>query len=174
METFTPPRNLVENPRFIQDRNHVLTDLEMEAIDEPIRDIIIKINKQPFCFTLQCCYGHFVWGPKQDPHHLNPLPPRIPGKVRYRIAYMAFCIENNPMGAAFLKALALIPDIDREYVQFGSADWFWERHLNTFVLQVEPERFQYEDEALVEWEEALRLEQIKTLFFEKLSELSIS
>jgi hypothetical protein len=39
---------------------------------------------------------------------------------------MAFCIKNNPRGAAFREALAGIPDMDRDYVQFGSADWFWE------------------------------------------------
>ena len=168
METFTQTKDFVENPRFISDRKQVLTDLEMEAIDEPIRDIILNMNKLPFCFTLQCCYGHFVWDAHQDAHNFNTLPPYIPGQIRYRIAYMAFCIENNPKGAAFRDALARIPDMDRDYVQFGSAHWFWERHLNSFVLQVEPKRFQDKDEAWVEWEEAQKLEKIRSIFFEKL------
>lgn len=31
-----------------------------------------------------------------------------------------------------------ITAIEPDYLQFGSADWFWERWLNSYALQVEP------------------------------------
>jgi hypothetical protein len=166
METFTQPRPFMDNPRFLQERKLVLEDLRIDDIDEPIRDIIININKKPFCFTLQCCYGHFVWDDRQDSHNLEPVPDSFSGKIKYRIAYLAVCIENSPDGAVFRETLARVADIDPEFVQFGSADWFWERHLNSYALQVEPLRFQNQDEAWVDGEEAQKLEKVRTIFFD--------
>jgi len=91
--------------------------------------------------------------------------------IRYRIAYIALCIEKSSAGAALYKSLEKIQEIDPEYVQFGSADWFWERNPSSFVLQVEPERFKYQDDALLGWQEALHIEKIRSLFFDELRAL---
>jgi hypothetical protein len=173
METFTLPKEFVENPLFNHERRETLSTLEINDIDEPIADIVERFNKLSFCFTLQCCYGHFLYDSQQDPNNLNALTPYDPGMIRYRIAYMAFCIENSSDGKAFYKALAKIEEIDRDYIQFGSADWFWERNFNSFVLQVEPTRFRNEDQALLEWKEAVHIEKIRPIIFDKLRDLSL-
>jgi len=69
------------------------------------------------------------------------------------------------------ESLELVPVIDPDYVQFGSADWFLERYRNCYVLQVEPVRFMTKDQAIVEHSEALYIEQIRDLFFIRLREL---
>lgn len=171
METFTLSKEFVENPRFRQDRAETLATLDMNVIDAPIADIVERLNRLPFCFTQQCCYGHFLYGSQQDPNNLSTLSPHDPGVIRYRIAYVALCIENGSAGAALCRSLAKIQEIDPEYVQFGSADWFWERNLNSFVLQVEPARFKYQDDCLLEWQEALHIEKIRPLFFDELRAL---
>ena len=75
-------------------------------IDEPIIELINAFNKLPFCFTLQSCYGHFVYSGQNDPQNLEPLPlTDTIGVVEYRIAYIAFCIENSDQGRKFLEAL---------------------------------------------------------------------
>ncbi len=171
METFTEEKKFVDNPAFAHSRIETLSDINYNDIDKPIIDIIKKFNNLPFCFTLQCCYGHFLYNHEENPNNLNPLPAFDPGIITYRIAYAAYCIDNNPEGRALYKSLAKIPDIDRDYIQFGSADWFWNQNKNSFVLQVEPERFKYKDEAAVEWKEALRIEKTKSLFFEEIRSL---
>jgi hypothetical protein len=173
METYTAEKTFIENPDFHQERGNALSAINYNDIDKPIIDIVENFNKLSFCFTLQCCYGHFQYYPQQNPNNFDPLPYYDPdsGSIRYRIAYMAFCLENNSQGKALCKSLAKIPEIDKDYVQFGSADWFWERNKNSFVLQVEPDRFKYKDEALLEWKEAIYIEKIKSLFFEELRTL---
>ncbi len=84
-------------------------------IDPPIVDIINGFNKLPCCFTLQCCYGHFVCNGQKDPHNLEPLSLKSdPGRVEYRIAYVAFCIENSASGKKLFGALKEVPAIDPE------------------------------------------------------------
>ncbi len=63
------------------------------------------------------------------------------------------------------------PAIDPDYVQFGSAEWFWERYANSYALQVEPARYKRKDEAILEQAEALHVQQIREFFFSKLREL---
>lgn len=58
-----------------------------------------------------------------------------------------------------------------EYIQFGSADWFWDRMVNTYCIQLEPERFKYNDSALIDIEEAVYIETLREDFFKKLGEI---
>lgn len=171
METFTPPKEFVEHPRYLQDRQETLGALDLSAIDRPIVELIKGFALLPECFTLQCCYGHFLYAPGQDAHNLERLPLEHGGLVTYRIAYLAFCLEHSPRGRSLHQSLALIPALDPDYIQFGSADWFWERCLNSYVLQVEPLRFKNQDQAKIEHAEALHIENTRDLFYIRINEL---
>ena len=171
METFTPPKAFVDNPRFHQDRQQALRRIDLSDIDPPIVTLIERFTTLPQCFTLQCCYGHFVYLPGQDSHNLERLPNRVDGPITYRIAYLAICLEDSPSGRALYQSLSLFPRLDPDYVQFGSASWFWDQYLNSYVLQVEPHRFKFSDQAVIEHPEALHIEQIRDRFFIQLNEL---
>jgi len=89
METYTEPKDLVENPQYQDQRRKNLAGLSDDMIDEPIIGLINALNKLPHCYTLQCCYGHFVYNGQKDPHNLGPLPETDTiRKVEYRIAYI--------------------------------------------------------------------------------------
>jgi len=171
VETFTEPRPLVESPRYSREREDVLEQLDPRTLDAPIAELVARLNVLPFCFTLQSCYGHFIWRPGQDDRSLEPVPDEDCGQVRYRIAYLALCLENSTAGRALHRSLRNTAATDPEYVQFGSADWFWERHANSYALQVEPARYQHRDEALLDHEEALRVEERRNRLFEELANL---
>jgi len=171
METFTKPREFVENKRYSQDRHDALAALDLNSIDKPIVDIVAGFAMLPHCFTLQCCYGHFVCTPEQARHSLEPIPLGYSGLLRYRIAYMAFCVENSRRGRALRQALAGIPTVAPGYVQFGSADWFWERWVNSYALQVEPIGHQLEDEFILEPTEGTCIQMARDLFFTELRTL---
>jgi hypothetical protein len=92
METFTEPKELIENPRYQEQRRQSLAGLSDDMIDAPIVDIINGLNKLPYCFTMQSCYGHFICNNQKDPYNLEPLPVtddvvrveyRIPNSVNY-------------------------------------------------------------------------------------------
>ena len=169
METFTKPKDFVGNPGFQKQRQESLDKLDISSIDEPIIDIVKNFAKLSYCFTLQSCWGHFLHNSQKDPHSLEPLP--LSDEIRsveYRIAYIAFCIENSECGIAFFKDLKEIPLINTHYIQFGSAEWFWQRHVNSFALQVEPEMYMTKDKILVDYEEALHLQDTRNRFFAEL------
>jgi hypothetical protein len=168
VETFTEPRGFIANPRYSQDHHDALAALDLSSIDGPIVDIVAGFATLPHCFTLQSCYGHFVWSPGQNPHTLEPTPDGFSGSLRYRIAYIAFCIENSQRGRALREALAQIPRVAPGYIQFGSADWFWERWANSYALQVEPVVHQLQDEAILGSAEAIRTQAARDAFFREL------
>jgi hypothetical protein len=149
----------------------VLSSLDLENIDAPIRGIIAGFAGLSYCFTLQSCYGHFIHGTQQQPDSLEPVPVHNVGIIKYRIAYIALCLENNAGGKRLRNALEDILAIDPEYVQFGSPDWFWQRYYNSYALQVEPARFADKDEAIIEHHEALHVQKVRNLFFERLTEI---
>ena len=62
-----------------------------------------------------------------------------------------------------------LPLIDSDYVQFGSADWFWSNQVNSYVLQVEPDRYKHQDTVLLPYKEALFIEKIRNAFFDKMN-----
>jgi len=171
METFRGLREFVENKRYSEDRQDTLAALNLGCVDAPIADIVAGFATIPHCYTLQCCYGHFAYAAEQDPHCLEPIPGDYGGLVRYRIAYIAFCIENSSLGQAFRDSLSRITAIDPSYVQFGSPDWFWEQRVNSYALQVEPIAHQLKDEAILEISEALATQRVRNLFFSELREM---
>ncbi|MCK4312774.1 MAG: hypothetical protein KAW88_08585 [Candidatus Cloacimonetes bacterium] len=172
METFTEFKPLVKNPYFHQQREKSLNQLDINTIDAPIKEIIKGFSNLPYCFTLQSCYGHFLYNNQKNPNNIEPLLSldKIT-KVEYRIAYIALCIQNNPPGRMLLQELKKIPAIDPDYVQFGCADWFWKRQVNSYALQVEPERYKTKDKITVNFQEALHIENVRNEFFRRLEKI---
>ena len=173
METFAEAREFVTHPSYRNDRRSVISGINLRRVDAPIRDIIKAMRKLSQCFTLQCCYGHFVWEEQPDPHNLAILPLKYKGQFRYRIAYLAFCVENSSKGAHLRDRFAAICNIDEEYVQFGSPYWFWQQYPNTYALQVEPNRFALRDEAILGHAEAVHVQSVRDLFYHRVRELVI-
>lgn len=172
METYTGLKELVENPHYQEQKQKILNGITYETIDLPIVDLVKGFNKLPFCFTLQSCYGHFLYKGQRDIYNLQPLPEmNATARVEYRIAYLALCIEHSPGGKELFESLNAVTDIDPENVQFFCAEWFWERQVNSYALQVEPDRFKHEDEAALEYQEALYIEEVRREFFARLFEL---
>lgn len=172
MKTFTELKDLAKNPHYHVQKRKTLSDLKDDMIDTPIVDLINGFNKLPYCFTLQSCYGHFVYNGQKDTHDLNPLPSKgIITPVEYRIAYIAFCIENSALGRGLFEALKGTTAIDPENVQFFCAEWFWEKQVNSYALQVEPDRFKRKDTAIIEFKEALHIEKIRNTLLIRLYEL---
>lgn len=171
METFTGLKDLTENPNYQTQRQKSLQNLTDDMIDIPIIEIVKGFNRLPFCFTLQSCYGHFTYNGQNDPHNLMPLPTNRDGQVKYRIAYVALCIENSPSGKKLLSTLRNVPSISPENIQFCCAEWFWSRQVNSYALQVEPDRFKHKDTATIDFCEAQKIEKTRNDFFIQLKEL---
>ena len=165
METFTKARDLVYNRGFVRARQKSVAELDLSCIDAPITDIVEGFNLLPHCFTLQCCYGHFICLPEQGPHNFDPIPPAFSGLATYRIAYIALCLEYSRRGQALLQSLARITAVDPDFVQFGSADWFWERCTNSYAIQVEPKAHMLKDEAILGPAEAVQTQAARDIFF---------
>ncbi len=168
METFTKAREFVENRGYVHARQKSVSGLDLASIDGPMMGIVEGFAALPHCFTLQCCYGHFLCAPEQDPHNFEPIPLGFSGPVTYRIAYIAFCLENSRRGQALRQSLARLPAVDPDYVQFGSADWFWDRWMNSYALQVEPKAHMLKDEAILGSAEALHTQAVRDRFFDVL------
>ena len=172
METYTELKEFVENPHYQLQRQQSLGSLTNDMLDPPIVDIITGFNKLTCCFTLQCCYGHFVFSGQSDPHNLAPLPvKKSPARVAYRIAYIGFCLENTVPGKKLFEALKEITVVDPENIQFCCAEWFWEHQVNSYALQVEPERLKHMDKTILDYREALHIEKVRNEFFIRLEEL---
>jgi hypothetical protein len=172
MKTYTEPKDLVENPHYAMQRQRSLLDLTMVEIDKPMLEIIKGFSELSYCFTLQCCYGHFLYKGQDDPHNLDRLPMTTTlDRVEYRIAYLALCLEINEQGRTLMQELQSITKIDQENIQFCSAEWFWERQVNSYALQVEPDRFKHEDSAILTYQEGLVIEKVRDDFMSELKEL---
>lgn len=166
METFTEIKPLVDNSFYQKQREKSLKRLDINTIDTPIIEIINSFAKLPFCFTLQSCYGHFVYKKQKNPKNVEPLPDSEDiSNVVYRIAYIALCIQNDDRGKLLLEKLSNIPSIDPEYVQFGCAEWFWKKQVNSYALQVEPKRYKTKDKVSISYKEALHIEKIRNEVF---------
>jgi hypothetical protein len=146
--------------------------MDLTGIDSPINDLVRGFSKLQYCFTLQSCFGHFLYPSNRDPVNLEPLPlVNDIETVEYRIAYLAICIEDSIPGKELFDNLAEVPSVDPEHIQFGSADWFWERQLNSYVLQVEPDKHMTWDKCRIDYGEALHVEKIRNQFFKELTTL---
>jgi hypothetical protein len=175
LETFIEPGKLENNPGFEKQKLKTLDELSDGMIDEPIVSIIRGLNHLPYCFTLQCCYGHFMYYGHWDPHNLDPIPESEQiSRVEYRIAYIAFCIDNCESGRGLLDKLQKITATNPDNIQFCSASWFWRRQVNSYALQVEPDRFKHKDKAILDYNEALHIEKLRYKFFEELEELLLT
>jgi hypothetical protein len=168
MRTFALARDLVPDPHYADRRDQAMAALSLQTIDAPIRHVIGAFARLDICFTLQSCRGHFLHAEQNDPHNLEPLPAHDVGTVKYRIAYLAVCIQQSPGGMRLRSLLQGIPEIDPEYVQFGSPQWFWQRHPNSYALQVEPERFKNRDVAVMDHQEALHVMRVRDCFFDRI------
>jgi hypothetical protein len=172
LETFIELKKLVENPHYQEQRQKCLAVLTDDMIDAPIIELINDLNKLPYCFTLQSCYGHFLYDGQEDPNNIDPLPViNSIATVEYRIAYIAFCIDNGESGRRLFDNLKKITAIDPENIQFCCAEWFWKRQVNSYALQVEPDRFKHKDKAVLNHTEALKIENIRNEFYVRLQEL---
>ena len=169
METYIKEKGFVHNPCYHTQREESINKLDMNSIDVPIFQFIEILLFVPYCFTLQSCYGHFFYEKQRNIKNTEPLPvskSNIP--VDYRIAYIALCIENSESGRKFFGRLQEIPAIDPDYIQFGCAEWFWEKQVNSYVLQVEPKRDKTKDSTTIGYQEALHIEKIRNEFFKEL------
>jgi hypothetical protein len=172
METFTEARAFVDNPQFADQRERSLQSLELSRIDTPVVDIVTELAKLSYCFTQQICYGHFLYAGQTDPHNLDPLPHNSDiDEVEYRIAYLALCLEDSKHGRELFNALCRIASKDPACIQFGSADWFWDRQVNSYAIQVEPVRYMFQDRANLDYQEALNIENVRDDFFRALRKL---
>jgi hypothetical protein len=168
METFTAARALVRNDGYEADRLEALAALDLSAVDPPILDVVEAFRPLPHCFTLQCCYGHFLTTAGRDEHSLEPVADGFSGTIRYRIAYVALCLDAGGRGRALLEKLSRVPEIEPAHVQFGSADWFWDQWPNSYVLQVEPASHRFKDRAVLTAGEAMQTQRVRDRFFDEL------
>lgn len=169
METFIAAKPMVEDPAFADQRKWILRGLTSRMIDKPIAQLITGFNELPCFYTLQCCYGHFVHEAQPSRENLARLPEsEVRSDIEYRIAYIAFVLENSPPGRELMDKLKRVPLIDPLNIQFCSAEWFWERQVNSYALQVEPDRFKDWDTAVLSYAEARIVERIRDRFFKKL------
>jgi len=172
MNTFVAPKELDDDPGYVTQRLASLAAVDLSTLDPPIMDVMEGFRALPCCFTLQSCYGHFICGTQRDPNNTQRLPTGdCADPVAYRIAYVALCVENGRDGRELLRALEEVASRDPAYVQYGSAEWFWRRRVNTYVLQVEPFRHRRRDKITVDYAEALQIQQVRDRFFGELRDL---
>jgi len=166
METFTPPKQFISPPEFAKERAMALQRLDelirLSEPDPPLIPLLRQFMQIPFCFTVQSCYGHFVYSQSPGDRNLAPVASFPDGvqQLRYRLAYMVFCIEDNVHGHALYDDLQSMTELDPLYIQFGSADWFWDMTPDTYVVQLEPLSGAYQDCVIVKIDEAIHLEQV--------------
>ena len=172
METFADLKDFVENPDYHEQRNESLRKIAMDTIDPPIVEIIDGFSKLPYCFTLQSCYGHFLYSGQKDEKNIELLPASEDiAEVDYRIAYVALCIEDSDPGRELFNELSEVAAIDSEYIQFCCVDWFWKDQVNSYALQVEPERYKIKDRCSVSYQKALHIEKVRNQFFAEIGRI---
>lgn len=172
METFVKAKRFVANPGFPSQKKAALAGLAAAQIDVPLAGLIARLNTLSCSFTLQCCFGHFIHKANRDPFNTEALrESQDIRRVDYKIAYLAFCLEESPSGRELYRKLEKMTAVDPGYIQFGSALWFWERQVNSYVLQVEPERFKKKDTARLTYREAVRVEKARNRFFARLAKM---
>jgi len=172
VETFTGLRDFVDNPHYLEQRQQFLRNLDMSTIDAPLIEIIEGFTKLSYCFTLQSCFGHFVYKNQEDEKNTDPLPvsEKITN-VEYRIAYIALCLEDSGAGKQLFNELSSVPVRDPDTIQFGCAEWFGKDYLNSYALQVEPERYKTKDRCSVSYQEALHIEKTRNEFFAEIKRI---
>jgi hypothetical protein len=61
--------------------------------------------------------------------------------------------------------LEALTSLNPDYIQFGSADWFWEQMINTYCIQLEPDWMKTQDSGMISQKEALLIEKLRPIFF---------
>jgi hypothetical protein len=164
METYTEYNSFTHNPNFKADRQIALDNLDCNLIVPPLLKLLKEINRLPCLFTLQCCHGHFLKKDGKEISNLELLETNE--RVKYRLAYIAICLENSFSGKNFRQKLMSIPlSINQDMIQFCSAQWFWEQWLNTYALQVISKKYKDRDTAQLECAEAKEIEKVRDDFF---------
>jgi len=96
METFTTVKGFVHNPNYYEQRKKALSSLNTDTIDQPIVELISSFAKLTYCFTLQSCYGHFVYDIQTDSENTELLPiPGVSARVEYKIAFSIITNEGT-------------------------------------------------------------------------------
>ncbi len=172
MQTYITSKNLVEHTNYKKQREDTLRRLDMSKIDPLLTDLIKSFNSIPYCFTLQCCSGHFF----NDFHRLDNasdflFDPEKSNTIQYSIAYIAVCIRNCLLGRRLIEGIKKIASMDPEYIQFGCAQWFWQKTVNSYVLQVEPQKYLDKDIINIEYSEAICVMKARDLFLVKLKDM---
>ena len=173
METFIYPKEMVKDNAFMEKRSKEAAWLDLSTIDPQIKDIIKALQALPHCFSLQSCDGHII-EPRTDGGYLKIDPdPESPATWLYQIAYLALVLENSPDGQTLYQHLAEIPRLDVDFIQFGSAEWFWNTQgfCNSYVIQVCPYKFRHLDRFTMSAEEAKKWINARDLFFHELKRL---
>lgn len=174
METFIEAKPFVPNPGYQKEREKALSGLKEElskgSIDSPLIELMLEFSKVPHCFTLQCCYGHFVHDENTDRENIEALSKYCikDQRILYRIAYLALCIQNNDAGRKLFKDLQDLAESNPEYIQFGSAEWFWKQNVNSYAIQVGPAQSKNSDTARIYLDTALHVEKMRRGFFKDL------
>jgi hypothetical protein len=178
METFGGPKPFVDNPQYERNRRAALKTLRnliaTGKIDPPIVDLITLFSRVSHCYTLQSCFGHFVHERESDEHTTARLAPYkgMISTVFYRIAYIAFVLEKSENGLVLYHDLRALALRNPGYIQFGSAGWFWEQSVNTYQIQVAPEREKDRDSFWVTYDEALQLEKMRDMLICELAAIA--
>lgn len=171
METYIRAKPLEKSPEFQSRRETAIAHLDYKLIEKPLINLVRDINSLPFIFTLQCCHGHFLATIDRNSLDFDELAST--NKVLYKLAYIAFCIDNSRQGRRFMGRLEEIPKVmSTGLVQFCSADWFWDQWKNSYVLQVMPQRFIDKDRTIIDSDEANTLQKVRDSFFEQLQDLA--
>lgn len=164
METSTAPKPFENYPDFQAAKKFALNSLDVTQIDDPLVSLINDLNKLPYLFTLQCCHGHFLTTDIREISDFDLLS--TIDKIEYRLAYIAFCIENSSLGREFAQHLENIPlSVNPSLVHFCSAQWFWDQWVNSYILQIMPQRFIDKDNAVIDCHEANKIKQARDSFF---------
>ncbi len=90
----------------------------------------------------------------------------------HRPAYIAFVLEKSKNGSVLCRDLRTLASRNPGYIQFGSAGWFWEQSVNSYQIQVAPEREKHKDCFWVTYKEALLLEKVRDLLIPKLAAIA--
>jgi len=171
MQTYMKARPVEDNDTFEAQRSDALAALDLSAMDEPMVSLVESLNRLPHCFTLQCCFGHFVAAGDTDTRTLAPPPPMGKTPMEYRVAYVAICIRDDEHGRGLLDRIHELRDLDPKYIQVGSADWFWERQVNSYIIQVGPKRMRKHDAMTLDGKELRHVSHVRTQLWRRFAAL---
>jgi hypothetical protein len=178
METFDVPKPFVDNPDYERNRRVALKTLQSliaaGKIDPPLVELMNLFSRVSHCYTIQSCFGHFVHERESDERTTARLIPYkgMISTVLYRIAYIAFVLEKSENGLVLYHDLRTLALQNPGYIQFGSAGWFWEQSVNTYQIQVAPEREKDKDSFWVTYDDAILLEKMRDMLIRELAPIA--